>query len=1604
MMASAAGQAWRDAALASSSCSEQADDDDGHLEAWRDAAMTSASSSCSEQADDGHLEAWRDAAMTSASSSEEQARPCAAMEVPRDVQFRGELGHDADQQPAPGGGELGHELALVVEPAPGGGELGHDAGQQPLAAVVGEDPHALRAQLQLFRSPDGCSVQEAYIAALQLFGSIKPGRSDLQMQKAVKDIMLRNLPIGSRRSRAAALGITDHTLKRATVLGASAMVELGCLQLEDIMLQLVNELGDCPDGRLISITEVSRYDETPMVARVLSSVPLDLSLFDDVRPEPEAVSSADASAGGMHVTEFSIDTAPAKLLQSELTFVLLYRMAGKYTCLKMRVPVRVQSLQRTTGECVLQALREHTPGLLSHPGLPHVTRKQRLVVTDRGGGMLRAERAWRERREDVVVLQHTCDIHRCSAIRDKAMTSMESNISGLIHLALSMREAGSVASFRKAMRTVILKRLKIHTGRPPRACQEHHRRVLGIFIASGTPSERIRVFVITSLANGDWSDPEFIHHWCFEGCPCGGNPRRCKFLFCTAFTSAVLPCAVLEFPRNRWTRGEETVSAAAMLMVVNNLGTIAFKVWCGLKSSKAGAQHPAALAAAAQEPEDAALPDGDVMVDGDDGVRDMADGLNDLMGVPPDEAAGSGSANAESYREEASRHRRIAGQWIQDGAVLGDLMVMRIMMEPQRQYMSAMLHRGGDEFERARTLSMAKDESVLTHLDPDDYRCLTACTMKLELEFCKSTWSALSTPDVWACLPSAYPTVAKVSRCFQMGSVGLCSVKAMMILRYRQYPFKTFRILMDDSYIDTVDGDCDKLKDPWTLDLQRVYGRLEGADARAEIMAMVATFVLDTSQIEARHASLRRYLEVRKQQTHSATVEELSAEFCARLVRVRAEEEMTQAELLARRGSADAAAGQPGIAQALPRRSTKRRRVHSQQALATQVRSGGGGAWRAYIHSVVRGTRGKPDWNQISQKYRALSEEERAVYARMGQLAMQAHKEGVHAPFGPKPELLRVRQRRDNLILLAKQMNQRALQPGDFGTADLCGIVAPKSAGDWLSTPRQLAWAQSTLKAVASRSDEQLVQEWLTAEATTAHLSESLTIAPIATRRGVEPLALRGTSMLGARLCDLPRVVDVAAKVVASLRPNAPTVQLGEHIRKSSMHAHRVIMHDECEQLGAVSNKRTTCERYGSCVCKGVGLKVLTVMHAFDKALKGLCPESSEARKFLMQGSIVARLLSKIPGGPGGAGDGDDFDTIEHWWHLGYLIMNPWDWSSHVLVRMEDPLEPPLPGHVVLEGTAETDTEFEALSRLDRRRPWELEVWQLSNSAAPVADFLPTRPWVKQLVARAIRFWPPTSRRDGLVGSWANRLQQELEETTSEEEENEDDKEDACVEEHAEIAEDLEEGCEVGILVDAWAGAGASGEDDFDGDQGAGGEDDFVASGDGDFVANGEDAGVDAIAELFEDVDDLPPEVDGAPLAPLAAAAAPHAGAEHVERLPGLPTITVEFAGGTVKFFGSNGNFQAHCKAPGHGPRCTQTRNAIIAGRHRLPLGYLAAWLLDSIAHADKGHHTAVKVISHERRADARATLLHSPGSALLFQHEKRVGHEGDVEEPEVQM
>ena len=1415
--------------------------------------------------------------------------------------------------------------------------------------------------------------------------------SDGPMVNACTRFLSEPCPIASQKMVAARYGVDAKRFGTASLLAVEAVLSYQERSVSDMLQGLLTAIADSPEIKLLSVCERSKYDETPMFARTLSATRIDLLPRAPLTPQ----SGGEELALPVAAAEFTIDASPAKLFQSELTFGFLLQVNGSYIALHMPCATPVQTLERSTAECILQALREHTPPVLDNPVVPEHIRLLRVATTDRAKGNLRAERAWAAARPNVTSLLSTCDVHRISTLRDVALRPMAANSRGLLHFSLSLRDAGAVPSLRKSMRQVLAERFVFRVGAPPPLCVERQNELARLLLGPHRPSNAVRAFALKSLANGDWREGQVVH-WCSSRCVCGGSAQRCLVLMQTVLVSALLPRAPPLFPRHRWTSGEETAESIGLLLAVHNLGQAAYEHWC---------QDKAKGAADGRRQQHAPPSDGRDAIEGLAGGANPGASLGDPPGMfvdgqPPRDAADAIPEVEEQevqrnrpFEGESSNHRAVALSWLATSP-LGDLLVMRAIMEPQRIYMSAALGRSGDVFETKRSGRVAQGLGATQGRQPQDYRVLSAASATLEQEFIHGLREVLARQLTWQALPVTYSRVHTVNKAFKMGSASLCSVYSLMIWRYEAHLYKTFRGLLQPTVFGEIREDCPHRKDEWTLGLEAAFnGNLGCSEAIAHIEFAAGLVDVDIAQIERGHATMRRVLVVRSPNTHACTVRDLSAHMASARPRKHATE--WQRRQTATEGSEAEDSGQDGDAEEAPPAKARRTNRGDDNGAVRH----GGGAWRAFVHVRVRGHRGPIDWAALALQYWALSPEERQAFERMGRDATDARRLGCATPFGRKPSQVELERRRDNLARVVEDMASRCDDPSSMSDTALATFMRDGQGLQWLHGPRQILWAKARLASHAARTRSHMVDQWLLGPgaeilARLADGAECLRI--LCERQGLDAIALHHapSNFQLAKWCDWRCIVRRAATAVACFGPSTSTAQVKRTMVAKSHSRHRVIMHDDCPQIQVPKETIHPCQMFHRCVCSIDGRRARAMLQRLSQKVKQWVKPGTMNRQALAQHDLLLRLRSVE------ASAAEDDEACGMWWHIGHACLSPWHLVCQLVHALDDPRLPSGEAGKVFRMSGVVADLLQVCQDLDAQLAWMVELWQLSESLAPVHEFDPQLCWARKVDGTGEQFWPPPRRARN---AWRQAVADIIDGPDSDEGADEGDGGSDGGAEDAPHAASEQEG---GALEEAWVAAAPAVESDADDEasvqdvptpSGAPEPDaDTVASVDADRTA-GAQSRAEEEEDLFGMYLDDPAGVPQGLLAPRRAPPASSCGSGGGHR---MFAAQLQVDGGTLKLYGGNGNFEAICNVLAHG-RCSLTRTG--AGGRRpaqgRPIG-LICWLAAGSQHATKASHRAMPPAAHAARVAARRALRQLPEATPLFEVE-RPPRDGEQSEPE---
>ena len=183
-------------------------------------------------------------------------------------------------------------------------------------------------------------------------------------------------------------------------------------------------------------------------------------------------------------------------------------------------------------------------------------------------------------------------------------------------------------------------------------------------------------------------------------------------------------------------------------------------------------------------------------------------------------------------------------------------------------------------------------------------------------------------------------------------------------------PYKLFLALLGGSHVEDIANVPECCRDELSAGLLARYPtqqELLGSECQAVLAAIALVSQVDVAAVEAGHSTNREFSSVRSR-GWSPSLETLSSKYV-----------LQRTASWQPAGKRSKAAGS--------RQSSKARR-------------GGGGAWRAYCHQHLKGTGGlggerfSARVRQLSQQYRSLSPQERAVYEAVGAGATLTHKHG----------------------------------------------------------------------------------------------------------------------------------------------------------------------------------------------------------------------------------------------------------------------------------------------------------------------------------------------------------------------------------------------------------------------------------------------------------------------------------------------------------------------------------------------------------------------------------------------------------------------------------
>ena len=1027
--------------------------------------------------------------------------------------------------------------------------------------------------------------------------------------------------LASTRALAARLRVSRFTLPAFVHRLAAATDHLERARALSIETKLVVGL---PRAMLIHYVESAQYDETPLRTRVVgdrgpSGQPgSQLALPTDLLARADASSSQVALRIGQSKTlAVSASSAPQKIVQSQGELGMLVRLGEKFVALTLRMHYPLAIVESTTGAVMKHlALAQSRVGPASR-AFKGITR---AVTTDAASSNKSAEASIGvERQQDHMgsVLHILCEVHATAGIYSKTFRLVDSHITGIIRTALSLRTGAAMARFRACLKAEIASRMVIKTGRTTPEAMRYKQNLLHLCVTNGARATTKRA-LLALCPNGDWRKSEIEY---FRNLEDGALSDREVILehVTSGLVLALSSAQPSVYNRSKWTGCDIAVDELCIFEGVHALLSTTYARFCASTCTGAAAASLRALGVSLGKADCIEAPE----LATEDIARyivEIPEGSNRDVESVPDAGGSSGPGDSSEVSIDAAAkanavERRLAMSFLRERP-LGILLMIRILMEPLRRYLVSQFKRASESDRHQREAIAAS--AMATHTQ--QLRMLPVVQVAEgadDVEFRARLFACADLPGLWSLTPPRFHTGKNRALAFRLISRQGCAFHKLAAARHQNYPFQTFRILVDPAISQAVVDSPACLLDKWTLGLRKKYPDMASDELKHVLYIVASLLKLDISHVESRHAPVRRMLYNKSVHTHKMEVGDLSAQWVFQQVRTH-----TRAD--DKRGHEHRP---PHLLQKGKEKQKKKKRKQEKNQKRKKKAAGFGGAWRAWVRMFARGYStgfGKIDMARIAEAYRhakAASSDEYMRAVRVGRAAFMQRRIWGQPGFGKPPAQARrsrVSLRRWCLRLQlhgwGRDDASRSLALADhalaerLSVADAVGLARLSKRLQAEGVARQRVEAERALRVWQSTEGEATVREVKAAMPELASLPLQATPSPI-----------------GAHVCVQAPSHDDTFGAVAWAMHHAKQFGLASRLQKGWEMLHHPIMHSDCPPVPPAPDD-TACLAAGMCICSEAGVLFQKRINKFINFMKQSIPHRSDKKTALVDGEARRSL------------------------------------------------------------------------------------------------------------------------------------------------------------------------------------------------------------------------------------------------------------------------------------------------------------------------------------------------------------------------------------------
>lgn len=1307
------------------------------------------------------------------------------------------------------------------------------------------------------------------------------------------------------------------------------------------------QLAD-PDVKLEYVVEASRQDETPMRARSRDKsdiTPLCQGSTDRSSSSVQALPLGSGSAAMAACAKRVQQTAGTqKIVQTETSYAFLLSFSSEtgsrnYTCLLASAPRRLFVVDRTTGETIRETLRRSS--MLS-AAIRACKDVDRVSCTDRAGQNDRAELGFHLDRRGCNFRRlgtFHCEVHMAATIHAHTFADMSEAITGIIRIGLSLQMGSYMGKFRKILREIIWAETKIMVGEPPSHATRYRLNCLQLFGGIGAGAVE-RLVAMGLLPNGDWRHGQ-VELWVPPDVRNQFSDNQLKARLSYGIEYAVASKAPPLYKRHRWLGMELTLNPIGLLTLCHNLFPRCYRRF--VASFSKSTTTPQACTSDEALGVEAAICDGAA----------LAPLVQGAEAVPND--------STSAWKRENMEHRSLGLKFV-DTHPVEDLVVMRLVLEPMRQMLSAKLYASGDRSEvEQRTLELMGSLCGDGEVPPRSFRVLISALSVHELAAQRKLKMLFDDAIMWSLLHQTCFTEACNVKIFRMLSRQGALIEELLIHRQSRCPYFLFTALLGPEQAARVMSQTRCCRDPFVDQFLRCHDITTEA-GRLRLLAMAQVIFTDIARIECLHGDLRRILVKMGVQTHSP---DLSLA-CGRWMASQWRKQMNRLDSFqwpSCVGNVD---------------SEEHRQPQQPHQPAKKARTGGGGAWRAFVSEQTRGCHGLPELGEVAAAYRGLAADVRDRLAARGAVGTRAHQANPEqSAFGPSAHQVEAHKtKRANDAICARLA---AIPMAPARNYELAKIVLANARGsvDIFGCVREARSRSRYVSAnLLAKSRKQIkdLQEFAAKSCTelSSKLSSALGVA-VGWHMPWFAVPCRSLPMFELR----SRCASIATSLLAwaeqprtsSDQLRKVTHQVGATLEADWQAKADTILHAECDAIddGQLS-KPSACALAGRCICQGPGKEVAAFRTSILKALAHLSPpEHSTIRAKLKAGDFVMLMVGAAPENITAEAHHDCLlgaEEVNHFAHIAHMSMSPW---RPTLQCMDFKKYNPEDNSIDLQATSTWRTLWDFTEGLDRNLVWCIQLREVLQRRVAVVSMGPNKVKVTNIhgkLGELVPVWTPT--HDKVVPRAALLALVEVVEA-------------------------------VPVPEGPANGSDDDGESDLTGGDSSCEEDDS---------SDGENDGDDNHGD-----DDLHRAADDQHVTEGPAQVDPKPEARPSRRSRALIDVAIGHHGRIAYYEYSDSRkfFQATCIHKGHAS-CTKTRTAmgnprkLAQGR---PLGYLVAWMLCSDDHGDKHSHAQIDVAcpnlapSQDDRLAARAIAHIDCADFALLESNERELYQDEGEEPE---